>query len=808
MSGETAVQDAPGHPGIEPRWTSSDKAGVGTALSALSRVWFTISHGILNEVYYPRVDQACMRDFGLLVSDSAGYFSEEKRDCHHRVASLEDGVPAFRLTNTAIDGRYRIVKSIVSDTKRDVVLQSIRFQNLSTGKLRLFALLAPHLVNGGAHNTGWVGEYKGQEMLFAEGDGTTIALGASVPWLARSAGFVGASDGWSEINNTGGLKTCYGRAEDGNVALTGELDVDAGGDGEILLALGFGRYSAEAALRARLSLAEGFDNIARGYVEAWRSWQHSLLPFDRIAANQRNTYRISTAVLRSHESPSFPGAFIASLSIPWGFNKGDDDLGGYHLVWCRDLVQTAGALIACGAGNEAHRVLEYLRAIQDPDGRWPQNTWLDGVPYWRGVQIDECAFPILLIDLARRDGVLTADHLPAFWPMVRSAAGFVMRHGPITGQDRWEEDAGFSPFTLAVAVAALLVAAELADFLAITDQGRFIRDTADAWNESIESWTFATGTDLANFAGVDGYYVRIAPPAGLSAQLEIKNRGVENTFHPAAEVISPDALALVRFGLRSADDPRILSTVRAIDACLRIELPAGPCWYRYSGDGYGEHEDGRPFDGTGIGRAWPLLTGERAHYELALGNMTEAARLLTTMEALTSQGGLFPEQVWDADDIPERELFRGRPSGSAMPLVWAHSEHIKLIRSLTQERVFDMPPQTVQRYQHERVSARCAVWRKDLATAEVPAGKVLRIDLAEPSRVRWTDDDWSSFTDTETTDCGLGLHFVELPTAGKAPGTRLYFTWQQLEHGSWEGQNHAVAVVAPDKQCDGGRPPA
>ncbi len=296
------MQDAPGHPGIEPRWTSSDKAGVGTALSALSRVWFTISHGILNEIYFPRVDQACMRDFGLLISDGAGYFSEEKRDCHHLVASLEDGVPAFRLTNTAIDGRYRIVKSIVSDTKRDVVLQSIRLQKLSHGKLRLFALLAPHLVNGGAHNTGWVGEYKGQEMLFAEGDGTTIALAASVPWRARSAGFVGASDGWSEINRTGGLNTCYDRATDGNVALTGELDIEAAGDGEIVW------RSASGAIRPRLRCVRGSAwrkgyNVARSYVEAWRSWQQGLLPFDRIGANRRNTYRISTAVLRSHELP-------------------------------------------------------------------------------------------------------------------------------------------------------------------------------------------------------------------------------------------------------------------------------------------------------------------------------------------------------------------------------------------------------------------------------------------------------------------------------------------------------------------------
>jgi glucoamylase len=792
---ETPLRHAPGHPGIPPRWTSSDKAGVGTALTALSRVWFTISHGILNEIYYPRVDQACTRDLGLLVSDDEGYFSEEKRDCHHRVFTLQDGVPAFRLVNTAIDGRYRIVKRVLSDPKRDVVLQSIRLETLKGGPLRLFALLAPHLVNGGAHNTAWVGRYKEQTMLFADGSGTALALAASVPWLACSAGFAGISDGWQQISLTGRLGDCYDRAEDGNVALTGELDVAAAQNGEIRLALGFGRTFTEAALRARLSLAESSSDIDIGYVKAWRDWQKGLLPLDRIAANGRNTYRISTAVLRTHESPSFPGGLIASLSIPWGFSRGDDDLGGYHLVWSRDLVQTAGALIACGAGDEAQRVLEYLRAIQEPDGDWPQNTWLDGVSYWQGVQIDECAFPILLVDLARRNGVLTAAQLPAFCLMIRNAAAFVMRHGPVTGQDRWEEDAGFSTFTLAVAIAALLVAAELAELQGAHTDAAFMRDTADAWNDSIEAWTYASGTDLARRIGVSGYYVRIAPPAGLGSVLEIKNREAAATFHPAAEIVSPDALALVRFGLRAPDDPRIRDTVRVIDATLRVELPAGPCWYRYTDDGYGEHPDGSPFDGTGIGRPWPLLTGERAHYEASAGNLAGAERLLATMEALTSRGGLLPEQVWDADDIPARELFRGEPSGSAMPLVWAHAEHIKLIRSLTEERVFDMPPQTVQRYQHDRVTPRCAVWRKDLPVGAVPSGRVLRIDLTEAARVRWTVDEWATCTDSETVDTGLGLHVAELPTAGRGVGTQLVFTW--VVNGVWEGQNYTVTIVAP-----------
>src|SRR5581483_885282 len=162
----------------------------------------------------------------------------------------------------------------------------------------------------------------------------------------------------------------------------------------------------------------------------------------------------------------------------------------------------------------------------------------------------------------------------------------------------------------------------------------------------------------------------------------IKNRPPGEDGRPASQIVSPDALALVRFGLRAPDDPRIRDTVRVIDALLRVDLPAGPCWRRYNGDGYGEHEDGAAFDGTGVGRPRPLLTGERAHYELAAGDRAAAARLLAALEGFASDGHLIPEQVWDAPDVPERELYRGRPSGSAMPLAWAHAEHVKLLRSL------------------------------------------------------------------------------------------------------------------------------
>ncbi len=579
------------------------------------------------------------------------------------------------------------------------------------------------------------------------------------------------------------------QAPAGNVAMCAEID-PAGG-APFVLALGFGRGWAEAAFRVRASLDRKFDAMAEEYIVAWRAWQRPLRPL-RGASAERDTYRISTAVLRAHDSPNFPGGIIASLSIPWGASKGNDDLGGYHLVWPRDLVETAGGLLACGAFDDAHRVAQYLRATQEADGHWPQNCWLDGSPYWQAVQMDECAFPILLVDMMRRAGGLGPGALPAYWPMVERACGYVLRHGPVTGQDRWEEDGGYSTFTLAVEIAALLAGADLADIAGRPALAEALRDTADAWNDAIEDWTFVTGTDLARAAGVEGYYTRITPPlegtadAAPFADVAIKNRPWDQASMPARDIISPDALALVRFGLRAADDPRILATVRAIDHALRVELPAGPCWYRYNHDGYGEHADGTGFDGTGIGRLWPLLTGERAHYELTAGRADEARRLLATMEACSSRGGMIPEQVWDTDDIPVHELARGRPSGSAMPLVWAHSEHVKLRRALADGAVFDLPPQTVARYVTARTPPRVRPWRADWRALRVAAGRIVRLDLAGPASVAWSDDGWATTRVSLTSDVGAGLYVVELPSHVAAGGQIAF---------RLDGQEYAIAIV-------------
>jgi glucoamylase len=796
------TNNAPGAPGIPPRWTSSAKSGVGTALNQHSKVWFTLSHGILNEVYFPRVDQACTRDMGFLVTNGSDFFSEEKRHCTFENRAIEPGVPVYELVNTDTSGRYRIHKEILSDPFRSVVLQKVRFEPLQ-GKLsdyRLYALLSPHLANCGYGNTGWVGDYKGFPMFFAGHDGVALALASSAPWGKRSVGFVGMSDGWQDVSQHFRMEWEYQRAENGNIALTGEIDLEAC-QGEFMLALGFGGIWSEAGQQTRSSLSEDYLELRDLYVSQWKNWQKKLLPLDD-PLRQHDLYRASTVVLRTHESKDFLGGIIASLSIPWGFNKGDEDLGGYHLVWPRDLVETAGALLAGGAVKDAARVLRYLESTQEAEGNWAQNLWLDGRPYWSGIQMDETAFPILLLDLLRREAPESLGKLERWWPMVRKAASFILRNGPVTQQDRWEEDAGYSPFTLAAEISGLLAGADIADLTGHSEQAQAMRDTADAWNDNIERWVYAEETDLAQQFGVSGYYVRIAPPdsEGVASPTQgfvpIKNRPPGQDGERAYHIISPDALALVRFGLREPDDPRIRNTIRIIDAMLSVELPQGPCWYRYNGDGYGEHKDGSAFDGTGIGRPWPLLAGERAHYCLAAGHRDEAEALLTVMENSTCSDAsrLLPEQVWDQADLPAFELFRGRPSGSACPLVWAHSEYVKLRRSIRDGKIFDQPPQTVQRYLKEKHVRQIFGWRFNNKTRSIPRNKTLRIVLLSPAQVRWSLDNWTTSHETDARDTGLGIFTLDLPTASLPAGSEAVFTFFWPQENRWEETEYRVTI--------------
>ncbi len=792
---------APGAPGITPRWTTSSKDGVGGSINAASQLTFTLSHGILNEIYFPREDQAATRDLGLLVTNGTDFFSEEKRDTETVTKQLAPGVPSFLLTNTCRQGRYRIEKRVIADPLRNTVLQRITFTPLLEDDYRVYALLAPHLANAGAGNTAWVGNYKGHPLLFAHHDGSTLALACSLPWRKRSVGFVGTSDGWQDLSQHYAMEWTYERAENGNVALTGEVDLAQASDRSFELAVGFGTTATEAAHHALSSLLAGFDQVAAAYEAEWNAWQEALRPLHETEEELGGMFRLSAQILRSHQSKPFPGAMIASLSIPWGNTKGDDNRSGYHLVWPRDLVESAGGLLALRAHDDVLRVLNYLTVTQEADGHWSQNMWIEGTPYWNGLQLDETALPILLVGLCLQEGVLDRAGLRQHYPAVRRALAFLLRHGIVTEQERWEEQRGISVFTLATLVAAVLAGAEMAEKMDEPAVATYCRQTADAWNAAIDTWLYVGDTHTARQAGVEGYYLRInpttLPAAKLSEQvMEIRNKPAGQNEMLVTEMVSVDPLALVRFGLRAADDPRIVNTVRVIDTLLEADTPNGTAYYRYVNDGYGEHADGSAYDGTGIGRPWPLLAAERAHYELAAGNPERARELLAAVEAF-SNNGLLSEQIWDREDRPEHGLVNGKHSGSAMPLVWAHAEHIKLVCSLKQGRVFDLPRDAAKRYAQDGTRAEYVIWRSDLPLPSLPSGHHLRIETVTPATVKWTTDDWQHTEQVDTQDMGLGVHYTDLPT-GALDWGNVGFTIFWHDRQAWSGTDYTV-VIDPTK---------
>ena len=756
---------APGRPGAKPRWSSGAKTAVGTAVAHNSRIWFTISDGTLNEIYHPDIDKANTRSIRFLISDGNTFLSDEKSDAMHEVTALEDGVPGYAVRSACREGKYRITKEIVCDPLRDCLLVRVRFEPATP--LQLYLLVDPQLSDQGSENNAWVGSYKDIPMLFAAHRDTSLAAVCSVPFLQTTCGFVGKSDGLTDLKEHCHLTRRYNTATNGNVTLIGEVDWQASG-GEFILSIAFGGQPAEAALQARAGVLQPFGEVRSTFLEQWKKEQQRYVSIPPLERQRRNLYRVSTAILQTHESKRFPGGFVASLSIPWGFARGDKDIGGYHVLWPRDMVETAMGKLACGDGEAARRALFYLACTQEEAGNWCQNMWLDGTVHWGAEQMDGIAMPILLADKVRREHELGSFNP---WPMVRNAALFLAKNGPGTQQERWEEIAGFSVFTMACEVAALLAAADFADLASEPRIAEFFRETADAWNNAIDEYTYIDDTDLAKQYGVEGYYIRIAPLSAIKdrapkrLRIKLPNHAFGNSSRRAVDIVSPDALGLVRFGLRAPDDSRILQTVQLLDLTLRKQMTTGPGWMRSTHDGYGEHANGAPFDRRGIGRCWPLLAGERGHYELAAGNKSGARELLETMAAQSSECGMIPEQVWDADDLPERQLFNGRPTGSGMPLAWAHAEYIKLMRSIDHGKVWDMPPQPVQRYQIEQRSSPIQVWTEREPREWVTAGKQLRVDLCERAEVRWavdSEDQWQCVS-TERIADGIHIAILTLP---------------------------------------------
>ncbi|HKK26982.1 MAG TPA: glycoside hydrolase family 15 protein, partial [Gemmatimonadota bacterium] len=477
---------ATGGPGIDPRWTRSAKEGIGTACSDASRLWYTTSAGIVNEVYFPTIDSPQIRDLQYLVADGAGLFHDERRHTDAVTGPLDGHSLGYRIVNREPGGRYRIEKELFADPDLPCLLLRTRFEPREDLRddLRLYVLLAPHLEVGGRDNSGYAARVAGRTLLTAHRGGTWLALGATIPLLRVSCGYVGTTDGWTDLSEDGRMSLEFDRAEHGNIALTGELD--PAGTRDFTLGLAFGT-TLEAAVSTLLqSLARPADETRARFVAGWERACRHIEPLEDAAEDGGDLYRRSHSLLLAHQDKTYRGAGIASLSIPWGDHHGDDELGGYHLVWTRDLVNATTALLASGNAEIPLRALIYLSAVQRADGGFHQNFWLDGTPYWEAEQLDEAAFPILLAWRLREQ-----DALGGFdpYPMVLAAAGFLVREGPSTPQERWEENSGYSPSTLASNIAALTCAADMARERGDGHTAEFLQAFADFLHCHVVPWT-------------------------------------------------------------------------------------------------------------------------------------------------------------------------------------------------------------------------------------------------------------------------------------------------------------------------------
>jgi glucoamylase len=786
---EQVTGAAPGAPGMPPTWCSSAKEMVGCTLGR-SRLWFTIGGGIVNEVYYPRVDIPQIRDLGFIVADGRGFWVEVKRLWQHTVELIAPGVPAGRIVHR--HPRFHLTLRIVPAVEREALLIDVALTG--DAELRPYALLAPHLGGTGNGNRAEISAQSGRRVLAATQGPYSLALaaatGAQTDAFGRaSAGNVGVSDGWQDFNRNGAMTWEYASAGPGNVALCGELPRTC------VLALAFGSSSESAATLAISALFEPFDRIRDRFVHGWNGWyENSQVPASYLAGLPplcAEQFHISRMVLRTHQDKTYPGAMVASLSVPWGNTK--EEREGYHLVWPRDLVECAGALLAVDATREAGNTLKYLLATQLADGHWYQNQWLGSKPYWTGVQLDETALPVLLASLLAERDALEGTEVT---DMVRRALSYIVRHGPASDQDRWEESAGLNTFTLAACIAALVSGADYLE----SDGRDLALAFADYWNSRLEDWTAVRDTPLARKFGIPGYYVRVAPPQAIADRgafdriMTIKNQSMDPDL-PAAAQFGVDFLQLVRFGLRRPDDPLIAGSVRLADALLKIDTPNGPCWHRYFDDGYGEHDDGSAYDGVGRGRAWPLLTGERGHYEIACGN--DPIPFMEAMARMASPGGMLPEQVWDSAAIPERGLHLGQATGSAMPLAWTHAEYLKLVASRALGRPFDRPEAVWRRYGGKRSTPSRATWCEHAAISVMGPGMSLVLALREPAVVRYGFDGWHDVADVPTVPNSLGVHMLTIDTSKLVPGRRLDFTFRYMPGDRWVGEDHHVTIEPP-----------
>ena len=721
-----AKPPAPGAPGTIHRWAPADKHGFGTAHQLESKAWFTLRQGSLSEVYYPNLSTPGFRGLQFAVSDGRGLLQRETVDDDPRhieplaagVTSRVESVPGSLEFRQVTEGTgWRLTKMWITDPARASVLVQVRFESLTGRPLRLYVLADPAPGDDGNDDVGVSPDMQ----LVAYDDASASAVAATPAFEATTSGYRGSSsDPWRDLQDDGHLSN-YDATTPGNVvqgartALNGQR-----GNQTMTLAIGFGEDASAARTAAAGSLAGGFAAAETSFKAEWAEYRGTLedVPESVDTVELRRIYEQSLLVLAASEDKTYRGASIAAPNMAWIWGtltlepgpELERHSGPYHLVWPRDLYHVATAQKAAGDDAAAERLLDYLWDVQKGDGSWWQNTFVWGSEKWTAEQMDQVSLPIVLAWSLGRTG-------EADWSHVERAADYVVANGPASDNERWENQGGYSPNTIATEIAGLICAAAIADANDGPEKARAYEAKADEWQQKVESWT-ATNTGPYSPAP---YYVRVTkePSPGVAPNPDVGTRyglgdnyadDTGDTTVDQREIVDNSFLGLVLFGVKKWNDQTILNSLDVGDGNdttpypLKVDTPSGPVWHRFTFDGYGEQANGNDWDlffgnfqRQTRGRLWPLLTGERGEYELIAGR--DADSYLDTIANTANDGLMLPEQVWDDQPPPGEES--GKGTRSATPLAWTHGQFIRLAWSIDAGRPIERPAIVACRYQKE-----------------------------------------------------------------------------------------------------------
>jgi glucoamylase len=802
-SGASPADDGPGARGLRQTWPAARKSFLGTLPRGGSHVYFTGQAGSVSEVFYPRPDAVQSVGLEFLIAHGAGGRVEVERELPYVATRPEPRSMRWRVSTESAEHGWRLTKDIFTDPARDaliVVAELALGSGRSPGEPHLYVAHDPALQGTGAGDSSRVVEAQGHRFLVAREGDRVSALGISVPWALRGgeplifsafAGEPGSRADLIDGDGTWGVGAVAatapsrrgerqpgtlerGTLERGNVEQVGEVALDPGGARRFATVLAFGASEREAIDTAAAVLDDDWEALARRYDQSWKDFTAGL---DTQGGSADDQYYLAAMTLESMRDEA-SGALVAGMGTPWGPTRGDDDNGGYHLVWPRDLFKFGNALITAGDLAAGLGAVQYLfgTLVQTEDcgqseadtggcargysrvGRFPQNAWIDGTPYWTSTQLDEQAMPIALAwRVYERGDTDTRAAIAALWPRIRSTAEYILTTGPWTLQERWEETSGYSPSSIAAAIAGLVAAAELARAVGDPERaGRYLA-VADRWEDRVTAWTFTTTGPY----GDHRYYLRLnpsrprggagpdrfEPEQGPDAPLPI-TIGNGGGVHDQREIVDGGFLELVRLGVKAPTDPSIVGSLREYDAILKQSIAGkGSAWFRYNFDGYGEAADGSGWQGTGgHGRLWPIFTAERGMYEIArAANGASGAPFLGMLRAFATPEGFIPEQVWNTravitgqavDTPPGREP--GTPTDSIAPLSWAMGEYMTLLASVRAGRVVDMPESVCRRYDTCAPAARSGeVSARFEIRARLKRGERVYIVGSEPALGGW-----------------------------------------------------------------------